>query len=272
MKKRWFPITFITVGCIATVALLTLQKHDTSQPRTYAEIIRSGIIYATTEYNLVGYFIDHDTLAGFHQELFQEFAKSKGLKAKIIPEMDLKTQTDGIRNGKFDVIASSLLITSELKDSILSYSIPILRNRQVLVQRKKNGEEDSLYIHNQIQLGKKTVYLPDNSPIQYRIRNLETEIADTIYIKEIPKYGNEQLLALVAHKDIDYAICEESIAKRMLKYYPQLDISTAISFNQFYGWGVSPNSQELLDTINLWLKDFMQTEKFTFLMKKYIKE
>ena len=37
---------------------------------------------------------------------------------------------------------------------------------------------------------------------------LSDEIGDTIYIKEIEKYGQEQLLAMVANNDIDYAICD----------------------------------------------------------------
>ena len=37
-------------------------------------------------------------------------------------------------------------------------------------------------------------------------------IRDSIYVEEIEKYGSEQLIALVAHGDIDYAVCDESIA------------------------------------------------------------
>ena len=76
-------------------------------------------------------------------------------------------------------------------------------------------------------------------------------------------------MALVAHGDIDYAICEESIAKRLIGQYPQLDIDTAISFNQFYGWGVSKESQALLDTLNAWLDSYKDTSSFKKLLKKY---
>ena len=40
---------------------------------------------------------------------------------------------------------------------------------------------------------------------------LSSRIGDTIYVEEIEKYGPEQLIALVAHGDIDYAVCDESI-------------------------------------------------------------
>ena len=272
MNARRLAGSILLCGATLVAAVVIWPRSEetkSTRPRTYEEIVRSGIIRATTEYNAVGFHVDHDTIAGFHYELFQAFARDKGLQAEIIPEMELNTQLEGINHGTFDIIAGSLLITSEQKDSLLLFSHPILLNRQVLVQRKPQSEQDTAYIAQQLQLAQKTVYLPEGSPVKYRIHNLSAEIADTIYVKELPKYGSEQLMALVAHGDIDYAICEESIAKRLIGQYPQLDIDTAISFNQFYGWGVSKESQALLDTLNAWLDSYKDTSSFKKLLKKY---
>ena len=270
MKKRFLLAS--TLICAVGVILIYMHprvNQESGKPRTYAEIIKSGEIRATTEYNSIGYFVKDDSVAGFHYELLQAFAHEKGLQTKFIPEMKLEKQLQGINNGNFDLIAGSLLITTEQKDSILQFTIPILRNRQLLIQRKKRDKNDSIYIENLLNLGKKTVYLPEGSPARYRIQNLAMEIADTIYIKEIKKYGSEQIMALVAHQDIDYVICEESIAKNLIDQFPQLDINTAISFNQFYGWGANKNSNELIDTLNSWLNRFMKTKAFNELIKKY---
>lgn len=270
MKKRFLLAS--TLICAVGVILIYMHprvNQESGKPRTYAKIIKSGEIRATTEYNSIGYFVKDDSVAGFHYELLQAFAHEKGLQTKFIPEMKLEKQLQGINNGNFDLIAGSLLITTEQKDSILQFTIPILRNRQLLIQRKKRDKNDSIYIENLLNLGKKTVYLPEGSPARYRIQNLAMEIADTIYIKEIKKYGSEQIMALVAHQDIDYAICEESIAKNLIDQFPQLDINTAISFNQFYGWGANKNSNELIDTLNSWLNRFMKTKAFNELIKKY---
>ena len=272
MNARRLAGSILLCGATLVAAVVMWPRSEetkSTRPRTYEEIVRSGIIRATTEYNSVGFHVDHDTIAGFHYELFQAFARDKGLQAEIIPEMELNTQLEGSNHGTFDIIAGSLLITSEQKDSLLLFSHPILLNRQVLVQRKPQSEQDTAYIAQQLQLAQKTVYLPEGSPVKYRIHNLSAEIADTIYVKELPKYGSEQLMALVAHGDIDYAICEESIAKRLIGQYPQLDIDTAISFNQFYGWGVSKESQALLDTLNAWLDSYKDTSSFKKLLKKY---
>lgn len=93
------------------------------------------------------------------------------------------------------------------------------------------------------------------SPALLRIHNLIDEIADTIYINEVELYGPEQLLAMVSGGDIDYAVCDENIARASIDDFPNLDINTDISFTQFYAWGVSKHSPALLDSLNVWLND-----------------
>ena len=88
-------------------------------------------------------------------------------------------------------------------------------------------------------------------------------------LDEIEKYGSEQLIALVAHGDIDYAVCDESIARSAVDSLPQLDINTAISFTQFYSWGVSKQSPVLLDSLNAWLSGFREGKDYKMIYRKY---
>ena len=46
-----------------------------------------------TEYNSISYFADGDTVSGFHYELLNAFARSKGLTPEIIPEMSFEKMT-----------------------------------------------------------------------------------------------------------------------------------------------------------------------------------
>ena len=138
------------------------------------------------------------------------------------------------------------------------------------MQRKKADDADSSFISNQLQLAGKRLYVVKNSPALLRIHNLMNEIADTIYVEEVEKYGPEQLLAMVAGKDIDYAVCDETIARTALKNFPDLDISIDIGFTQLYAWGVSKQSTELLDTLNAWLDAYIHTKEYKTIKNKYI--
>ena len=85
------------------------------------------------------------------------------------------------------------------------------------------------------------------------MHNLMQEIGDTIFIEEMKKYNSEQRMAMIAHGEYCYAICEEKVVRANLHKYPQLDASLDFSFNQFYSWAVSPESPVLLDSLNSWL-------------------
>lgn len=74
---------------------------------------------------------------------------------------------------------------------------------------------------------------------------------------------------MVAHGDIDFAVCDESIARMAVDSLPQLDINTAISFTQFYSWGVSKQSPALLDSLNTWLSGFRKKGEYQAIYRKY---
>lgn len=244
------------------------KEKPVGHPRDYAAIAKEGVLRVATEYNSISFYVDGDTVSGFHYELIEAFARDKGLKAEINPLMSFEERLKGLGEGQYDVIAYGILATSELKDSLLLTS-PIVLNKQVLVQRKENPENDSLYIRSQLDLARRTLHVVKGSPSILRIQNLGDEIGDTIYIQEIEKYGDEQLMAMVAHGDIDYAVCDESIAEAVADSLPQIDINTAISFTQFYSWAVSKQSPALLDSLNTWLDKYRKEEEYRKIYKKY---
>lgn len=271
-KNRIFGVIILIIaGTLIANFLLPKRKKVQNAPRDYAEIAAEGIIRTSTEYNSIGFYIDNDTFAGFHYELIEAFARDHGLVANILPEMSFNKRLEGLAEGRYDMIANSILATSELKDSLL-LTTPIALSKQVLVQRKpETASDSSLFIKNQLDLAGKTLHVVKGSPSTLRIRHLGDEIGDTIYIKEIEKYGSEQLIALVAHGDIDYAVCDESIARAATDSIPQIDINTAISFTQFYSWGVSKQSPILLDSLNTWLESFKKGKEYKEIYRRYYK-
>lgn len=265
---RYLVPVIIVLAVLFSIRRCGKEEKPGGHPRDYAAIAKEGILRVATEYNSISFYVDGDTVSGFHYELIEAFARDKGLEVRITPIMSFDERLKGLSEGRYDIIAFGILATSELKDSLLLTS-PIVLSKQVLVQRKENGENDSLYIHSQLDLAQRTLHVVKGSPSILRIRNLGNEIGDTIYIKEIEKYGPEQLISLVAHGDIDYAVCDESIARAVADSLPQIDINTAISFTQFYSWAVSKQSPALLDSLDTWLDKFQKEEEYQKIYKKY---
>ena len=209
IQRKYLKYLLIAIVCFLVFAFWPQRKEkEEGHPRDYAEIAADGILRAATEYNSISFFVDGDTVSGFHYELIEAFARDKGIQAQV-------------------------------------------------------------FIRNQLDLAGRTLHVVKASPSILRIRNLGDEIGDTIYISEIEKYGSEQLIAMVAHGDIDYAVCDESIAQAAIDSLPQLDISTDISFTQFYSWGVSKQSPVLLDSLNTWLTSFRQGKEYKEILHKY---
>ena len=144
---RYLVPVIIVLAFIFSFRQCGKQEKPAGHPRDYAAIAKEGIIRVATEYNSISFYVDSDTVSGFQYELIQAFARDKGLKTEITPIMSFEERLEGLSEGRYDVIAYGILATSKLKDSLLLTS-PIFLNKQVLVQRKEIGENDSLYIRS----------------------------------------------------------------------------------------------------------------------------
>ncbi len=233
-------------------------------PRSFTEIKSEGVLRMVTDYTPLSYYLEGDSLTGFDYHLARMVERRSGIAIEIIPEVNLSKSIEGLKQGQYDIIARQLPVTSAIKEE-LSFTIPIQLNRQVLVQRKNEGS----LIRNQLELAGKTLHIISDAPTRLRINNLAQEIGDTIYIQEEQTYGAEQLIMMVATGEIEFAVCDKAIAQQMSKDYPQLDCNTDISFTQFQSWALRKNDTELLDSLNRWISDIQQEDKYKQLYDTY---
>ncbi len=268
MKKRILILSSIIAIIIAILCIWLFLPEKPKGPRDYAEIRKEGIIRVVTGYNSIDYYVSGDSVQGFQYELCKSFEKYSGLKVVFSLDNNLSSSIKGLHEQKYDIIASNFpIITENRKD--LAFTEPIMYERQVLVQRKRLPDADTPLIRNQIDLARKTIYVPENSPSLLRLRNLSEEIADTIYIVEEKQYDAEQLIYMVVNGDIDYAVTDRQIALANKDRYPQLDFDTDISFTQIQSWVVRKDSPALLDSLDHWLCKFKTTKEFKRIKNKY---
>ena len=272
--KKWKKLLWIYLILLAMVVVTMFSLWESShQPivRDYPEIEKEGVLRVTTEYSPTSYYIDGDSILGLQYELCQAIAKVSGLEVQLNLEMSLTKSFQDLESGEIDVIARNIPITTENKELYL-FTDPIWLNKQVLVQRTEKANGGIKPIHNQLMLGQKTLYLPKGSPALLRIHNLEEEIGDTIYTHEDELYSDEQLIIRVAKGDIDFAVCDQQSAKKMKERFPQIDISTDISFTQLQSWAIRKESPILLDSLNLWLRKAKESDNFKKIFQHYYKK
>ena len=243
---------FLLIIVLTTMVLGLFVVNKRYSLRDYPQIAHEGILRVVTEYNSVGYYVSGDTIEGFQYDLSKAIEKISGLTVEIYLENDMEKSTEGLNNRTYDIIARNIPITTENRN-LFAFTNPITLNRQVLVQRTAEANNNLPPVRNQIELAKKTLHVSKNSPSILRLRNLEEEIADTIFIVEESLYTDEHLIYLVAGGDIDYAVVDYEIAAKNKKTLSQIDIQTNISFTQLQAWAVRKNAPVLLDSLNNWL-------------------
>lgn len=109
---RYLLPVVIVLALIFSVRYCGKQEKPLGHPRDYAAIAKEGILHVATEYNSISFYVDSDTVSGFHYELIEAFARDKGLKTEITPVMSFDERLRGLSDGRYDVIAYGILATA----------------------------------------------------------------------------------------------------------------------------------------------------------------
>jgi membrane-bound lytic murein transglycosylase F len=241
-----------------------------------AEIKKRGKLIALTLNSSTTYFIYRGHAMGFEYELLKRFAKSIGVELEIKLIRDVNTMFELLEQGKGDVIACNLAITSE-RLQMADFSEPYNFTKLVLVQRLPEGHEHMTRreINRQLVLkpmdlqGKK-IYVNRSSTSYSRLMNIKEETGIQFDVVNVPGYIDpEKLIQKVAEGDIDYTVADDNLANLNSTYYNNLDVSVQLSFPRRIGWAVRKNSPDLLSTINEWFETDSRNSVHAYLYKKY---
>jgi membrane-bound lytic murein transglycosylase F len=238
---------------------------------------KRGKLIAVTDFNSTNYFIYKGEPMGFHYELLKQFSEYLDLNLEIITENDINKAFEMLNNGNTDLLAFDLTVNSTRRKTI-RFTEPINQTRQVLVQRKPErwrsmtiDDIEKKMIRSQLDLAGKTVYVQVGASSVECLRNLGDEIGDTLNIIEVP-FETEELIAMVAKENIDYAVCDENIAMVNSGYFPVIDVATPVSFSQYLAWGIrKEKSDKLAGALNAWIETFKKTDDYAFLYAKYFR-
>ena len=266
--NRKLQIGIIAGAILLIFTLFLLVRHLKSHVHDLPSILETGRLSVLTDSSRMGFSIKGDSVYGFQYEIIKAFADTLGLELVITEESDLKTSIDEIKNGDYDVIANFIPITTEWQHEVL-FTNPLFMSRQILVQRipSDSGKKQLITEHN--QLANDTIYVPVHSPYIMRLKHLSDEIASPIIVLEMNNVSSEQMVRLVAHGKIKYTICDEKFAELLKIQYPNIDISVPIGFDQQLAWIVHKKSPLLLKELNSFLDDFIGSEAYWKIYRKY---
>ena len=266
-KKSRSQSSFM-IGLLFFVIILMVLLRTCSFSFPGSDKIRSGgdTIDIAIEYGPLSLYRYDDTLGGFAYDILRHIEEQEGMRFKFHPVMTLKEALKGIDKGYYRMVVTAMPINADLRKRY-STTLPVFLDRQVLVQMK--SDQDSDFVRSQLDLAGKRVYVMAGSPVAERLHNLASEIGDTIYVFEDPLYGSEQLFILAATGEIPRAVVTERTAKSLIDYYPEADISTAVSFTQFQRWLLSPEDSILCNRFDSIINVYKDKPFYKRLEKRY---
>ena len=256
----------LLVGILLLSVLMNRSRAHSARTVTLFE---TGKLRVATEKSRVGFALGEKTALGFNYEIVKAFAHSMDLELEISLVNNMDSAITGLHQNKYDLVACNIPNTSEMQKKV-NLSVPLLNSRQMLIQRTGNDSvapdtlvTDHRMLHNQ------KIYIAGGSPFRFRLENLSGEIADTIHITEVESATTEKLVKAVSEGKIKYTICDELQARKLSAQYSNIDFSVPVGFNQHFCWAVDKKSLRLLHEINEFLNDFLQSDDYWNIYRKY---
>lgn len=262
MKKIWLLL-------LACVCMMACRHQPQTTEATYYDLPQikdSGVLVVLTLNSSTSYFDYRGEPMGFQYELAEQFARSLGVKLKVEVARNTHDLVHKLLSGEGDLIAYNLPVTKEFKDSVAFCGEDIITH-QVLVQC--NGRKDKP-LKNVTELIGKEVYVKPGKYLD-RLINLDKELGGGILIHEVENDSvtTEDLIMQVSKGDIDYAICDNDLAKLNKTYYPNLNIDLAVSFDQRASWAVRKTSPLLGEAATKWHRENMTSPAYQASSKRY---
>ncbi len=254
------------------------KKRRVAIGRDLSEIKEEGVLRAMTAYSSTSYFLYKGQPMGYEYDLLKRFAKELDVKLEITVSNSIDTMFQSLLDGKVDLIAHGITITNKRKERV-TFSEYLYLTHQVLVQRKPENYRkigwsklQASLVHDPIELIGDTVSVAANTSYMYRLDNLSEEIGGTIYIDTLPgELSTDKAIEMVASGKIKYTVADNNIASINASYYPELDIRVPVSFSQRMGWALRPESVELVDSLNNWIKTMKEGVEYYVIYNKYFK-
>lgn len=263
MKQIWLLI----VTCICMIACRQQAPIESHPDYDLPQMKDSGVIVALTLNSSISYFDYRGEPMGFQYELAKQFAKSMNLKLEIKTASNTQDLVRMLRNEEGDFIAYPLPVTKEFKDSVTFCGEDYITH-QVLVQR--NASKNFKPLKDVTELIGKEVYAMPGKHLS-RLINLDKELGGGILIHQVTSDSItvEDLIMQVSNGTIDYVVCDNDLAQLNKTYYPNLNISLALSFDQRASWAVRKNSPLLAEVANQWHKENMISPAYKASTKRY---
>jgi len=225
-------------------------------------ILKAGEITVCTRNNSHCYYLYREQAMGFEYDLAKAFADYLGVNLKVRITEKWEGMIPTLTEGTSSFIAASMTIMPQRK-KLASFSDGYMPIQQYVIVHRNNRS-----IRCPEDLAGKTVHIREGTSYEEKLKSLQNKGID-LEIKLHDDLPTEELIRQVDSGKIEVTIADSNIALLNQRYYPQAVLACPISEQEFLGWAVNRNAQNLLYRINCFFKIIKENGKFNEIYNKY---
>ena len=249
-------------GVLLTMLFLALPLFASCDKKNALERIKeSDRIIMITRNNGHCFYTYQNQPMGFEYDLAKAFSKYLGVDLHVVTT-HWEELLPSIEGGEGDFVAASLTIMSSRAKQV-DFSDPYLAIQQKVVLNQRNRSIKVLE-----DLGGKTVHVRKGTSYEERLKELQAE-GRKIKIKTYDDTPTEELIEMVAKREIEVTIADSNVALLNRRYHPDMKIGFDIEEPQSLGWAVKKGEKELLEQINAFFKKIKADGTFNKIYEKY---
>jgi len=257
-----FGVTYLKLISLLLIPIFLLIACEEAKPHL-EQIRERGELRVLTRYGPTSYYVKGDNLAGFEYELAQRFAEHLNVKLEMIVPDNLTNMLDLIEQGKADIAAAGLTVTTARKD-IIRFGPVYQEVTQQLVYRQGTKKPKNL-----TKLSDGQLEVIANSSHVENLKSYQEEIPDLEWTenRELESSG---LLELVQLEMIDYTIADSNEIAANRQLFPELRVAFNVSDPQPLAWAM-PLSEDgsLYAQVSLFFEKMEESGDLDRLIEKY---
>ena len=265
MRRKHLSFVFLLIASLILAAVVLFHGHGAAIPKLHIAKLekkhhrqRSDTISVCLFYHAADYFVYQGSVIGFQYDVLKQLEKDFQRPVEITIESDPEKMFLTALSNQYDIVCFDFDKSSYVPNYI-DVSVPVAYTYPVLIMRKKDSAYDSLphVVNTSAKYFNKLDFSSLKDPSSWKIQHN-------------PDLAIEDLMEMLVDKQIDYAVCNYNVAITLMPFYTQLTIGPRVGDNFPRTWILNQHYPTLNDSINRWLSDFKETNKYQSLCEKYL--
>jgi peptidoglycan lytic transglycosylase F len=252
----WTRPALLVILILGSIFFACSQKKDALQ-----KILESGTITVLTRNNAHCYYVYRGAPMGFEYDLAKAFADYLNVDLKVVTPT-WEGLMEGLENGEGDFVAASMSITPS-RSKRVDFSDDYLSVQQYVILQKEDNDTKTIedLAGEEIHVRRGTTY----EELLNGLRSKGVNVKIRLY-NDMP---TEELIRMVAEKEIKATIADSHIALLNRRYYPDAKISFSLGQPSRLGWAVRKGERRLLKRINDFFEKIDENGTFDKIYARY---